>query len=225
MYLWLGLSLAFVIGLVHFFGEEIDERTSVSSLFFASFSAGFTIAYFFLALLPEISTVSVQGLEFVFVLAGFSFFYIVEELIYERSSHITEIKKEFKELHTLFITGYHFCIGIILLFLLNQDLTQALLFFVPVLVHTAVNSLAIREMHEEILDNLAIKILASFSTVLGVGFAHLFSIPSEASFALLGVIGGMFVYLVIHDSLDPQKERPLGFFLGVLAFGLLLALL
>lgn len=224
MELLLGLLLAALLGIVHFFGEELDKFISSRSLLLASFSAGFTVSYFFLAMLPEMSK-AYMDYEFLFALMGFSALYIIEEFIYERGSNLSEVKREFKELHSMFIFAYHFAIGFLIYFLITKSLNQLLLFYLPVLVHTAVNSISIKEMHEEMLDKAWIKITASFSAVFGVLTAYL-STPSESlSFSIFGFIGGMFLYIVVHDALNPERERPLGFIIGSAGFILLLALL
>ena len=226
MDLILGLALASLIGLLHFFGEEIDERFSSSHLLLASFSAGLTIAYFFLSMLPKISRASgVNEYEFLYALLGFSIFYLVEEFIYERDSHLDDIKKDFKELHSVFIASYHFAVGLVLYFLIESSLSEAFLFFIPVVVHTAVNSLAIKEMHEEMLDKITVKLFASFSAVLGVVVAHILEISQSVSYAFFGVIGGMFLYVVVHDALSPERERPKGFILGALTFVILVSVI
>lgn len=222
----LSLGLAFLIGLVHFFGEKLDEYLNSKHLLLASFSAGLTVSYFFLAMLPEMSEASVNlEYEFLFALAGFSFFYIVEELIYERESNLSEVKKEFKELHSAFIFSYHFAIGFLIYFLMEQGQSQALLFYIPVLVHTAVNSLAIKEMHEEMLDKIWIKLSASFSAVLGAITSYLVDPSHFVSYSVFGFIGGMFLYIVVHDALDPKRERPIGFLIGATIFSVVVFLL
>lgn len=226
MELYIGLGMAFLIGLVHFFGEEIDEYLTSKNLLFASFSAGLTVSYFFLAMLPEMSEASINiEYEFLFALAGFSTFYIIEEVIYERESNLSKVKKEFKELHSIFIFSYHFAVGFLIFFLMEKGFNHALLFYIPVLVHTGVNSLAIKEMDEEMLDKAWIKIFASFSAVFGVLTSYLIDASEAASFSIFGFIGGMFLYIVVHDALDPKRERPIGFMVGVALFSLIVFLL
>lgn len=222
----LAFSLAFLIGMVHFFGEELDSYFSKENVLMVSFSAGFTVAYFFLTMLPEISNgVQHNQYEFLFALAGFSVFYVLEEVIYEAEDHLNEIRKDFKELHTVFIFSYHLAIGFLLYFLINQSINNALLFFLPVIMHTAVNSVAIKEMHEEILGNFVFKFLTSFSAVIGVLIAYIIEPAASSAYILFGFIGGMFMYVVVHDALSPQRERPLGFIIGILLFILLTLIL
>lgn len=221
MELAFALLLAAIIGITHFFGEEMDDCISTDNLLLVSFSAGFTISYFFMVLIPEIIEKSL-AMSNISVLAGFALFYVLEDIIYDRESHLGDIKYDFKELHTLFITIYHVAIGMTIYFLVFRSFDQALLFFLPVLFHTAFNSLAIKEMHEEMLRNIWIKLLASFSTLIGVFLSYFFNIYEPLSFTLLGFVGGVFIYIVIHDALDPRRERPVGFLTGVIVLLVLL---
>jgi len=218
MEIFLPALLAVLIGAVHFFGEEIDELTGNYNFFLVSFSAGFTLAYFFVILIPETSKHSVLGLDNLSILAGLSLFYILEEIVYERDENFGEIKYEFKEIHTLFVGLYYTAVGTILYFLYVNSMQQLLLFFIPVLIHTAVNSLAMKEMHEEMLENKLIQLIVSLSTLAGVIIGSLLDIPLNFLYTLLGVLGGSFIYIVVHDALDPRRERPLGFITGVVVF-------
>lgn len=226
MEIWVGLGMAFFLGLVHFFGEEIDEKFSTDNLFLASISAGFTVSYFFLEMLPEMASASLTlKYEFLFALAGFSFLYIVEEFIYERESNLSDIRKGFEELHTVFIASYHLVVGFLIFFLLQNSPDQAFLFFLPVLMHSAVNSVAIKEMNEEMLDKISVKLAASFSAVFGVLISYFVTPTSSTAYSIFGFVGGMFLYIVVHDALDPQRERPKGFLIGIIGFILLISLL
>lgn len=219
MQLVLGLLFAAIIGIVHFFGEEIDEYLGSNNIFLVSFSAGFTISYFFLTMLPEISQgTRLTGYEFLPALSGFAVFYVLEELIYERESHLDQVKKDFKELHTVFVTAYHLAIGVLLYFLIGRGLEGSLLFFLPVLMHTAVNSMSMKELHEEILERTGVKITVSFSTIIGVILTHTLQFSASSIYQLFGFIGGMFIYVVVHDALNPERERPLGFLTGVIFY-------
>jgi len=222
--LYLALALSGFLGLIHFFGEELDEHFSSNNLLLASFSAGFTVSYFFLVMLPEMSSAAeTVSFEFLFALSGFSLLYVVEEFVYERESNLSQVRKGFKEIHTLFISSYHFVIGFVLYFLLIENISQALLFYVPVLMHSAVNSVAIKEMHEEMLDILSVKLVASFSAVLGVLLSYFMTPSSQTAYSIFGLVGGMFLYIVVHDALDPQRERPLGFIAGAVLFFVLIS--
>ena len=225
MDLWTPVVLGLIIGLVHYFGEEIDEYIGGYNFLLASFSAGFTVSYFFIRLLPETMSNSYTSVSNLFILAGFSSLYVVEEFVYTREEVFGEINYEFKEVHTVLISAYHIVIGMLITFLATHSGESLLLFYLPVLVHTAVNSLAVKEMNEEMLDKTGIKLFASFSTLIGIMISFLLTLPEKMLYSLLGIIGGAFIYMVIHDALDPRKERPLGFVSGVAVFLTLIALI
>jgi len=211
-----GLGLA--VSLVHFFGEELDEYTSKYNLFFVAFSAGFTLAYFFTVLLPETISQSLLGINNLPVLAGISLFYLLEEALYEKEGNLGKIKYEFKEIHSIFISLYHLTIGMIFYLLSKTSNEQLTLFFLPVLIHTAVNSISTKEMHEEMIKNTYIKMAVSSSTLIGVILAAVVQPSQQILYTLLGILGGSFLYIVIHDALNPHRERPIGFITGLTTF-------
>ena len=225
MEVFLPALLAVLIGAVHFFGEEIDELTGKYNFFLVSFSAGFTLAYFFAVLIPETSKHSVFGIENLSILIGLAVFYVLEELVYQRDQNFGEVKYKFKEIHTIFVGLYYTAVGTILFFLNESSMQQLLLFFIPVMIHTSVNSLAMKEMHEEMLENKIVQIIISLTTLTGVMIGYLLDIPVNLLYTLLGVLGGSFIYIVVHDALDPRRERPLGFIAGITVFLVLLSLI
>ena len=225
MELALPVAMAISIGLIHFFGEEIDEYLAGYSFFLASLSAGFTVSYFFIRLIPETMSNAYLTLNNIFVVAGFTSLYVVEEVVYEREEVFGDIREGFKEVQTALLSFYHLVVGMLLGFLSKQSSHELLLFYLPVLIHTAVNSLAVKEMHEEMLDNVYIKIFASFSTLGGVLLINLVSMPQKMLFSILGIVGGAFIYVVVHDALDPRKERPIGFVCGVTVFLFIIVLI
>jgi len=217
--------MAVSIGIVHLFGEFIHKNLGSHKFLVKSFSAGLTVSYFFLVLLPETMNNNVGSINNLSVLAGFSLFYIIEELLYESEKNLGTIKKEFKEVHSVFISTYHIIIGLMLVFLLEESFNQLILFYIPVLIHTGVNSISMKEMHEQILEKRFYKILVSFSTLIGVSINLIVDITADILYPMLGFIGGAFVYLVIHDALEPRKERPIGFIIGVLTMLLISTLI
>jgi hypothetical protein len=225
MDLWTPVILGLLIGFVHYFGEHIDDYLEGYSFLLASFSAGFTISYFFITLLPETMSNSYTSVSNLFILLGFSSLYIVEEFVYTREEVFGEVNYEFKEVHTVLISVYHIVVGMLITFLASKSSEQLLLFYLPVLFHTGVNSLAVKEMNEEMLDKKGVKLFASFSTLIGVLFSFVVNLEEQTLYSLFGLIGGAFIYIVIHDALDPRKERPVGFISGATAFLILITLI
>lgn len=209
---------AFVVGVVHFLGEKIDKKLKHKSHLIVSLSTGVTLAYFFTAMIPESIEHELFGIQGLSILVGISIFYVLEEVIYDKSKNLGVVRHKFKELHTVFVGLYHVAIGIVLVFLYETSQEQFILFFIPVLIHTAFNSMSMKEMHEEMLEKPVIKLVIGLSTVLGVLLGILLDFSQTVMYSLLGTIGGAFIYIVIHDSLDPRTERPVGFIAGVILF-------
>ncbi len=214
------VGLSIILAAVHFFGEEINEKYPAKGPI-TSFSAGITVSYIFLQLLPELTTSTQRfgNYTFLFALAGFATVHIAEKYIYHHDRDINELKHDFKLLHTVFLFLYHLGIGIILYFLLQTDLVHGILFFVPVLFHTAISSLSLKELHEDILDSTPVRLLVSISAPVGSFLAHLLS-PTVTQFHIvIGLIAGMFLYIATSDSLTPEsKGEPWSFLAGVLLY-------
>ncbi|MDY6771049.1 MAG: hypothetical protein SV186_03775 [Candidatus Nanohaloarchaea archaeon] len=186
-----------------------------------------TVTYIFLQLLPELYRgVTYFGHHaFLLPLAGFTGMHLVEKYIYSHGKDPDELRNDFKELHSIFLFIYHFSLGIIAVFLLRISLIEGVLFFLPVLFHTAASSLSLKELHEDILENTVVRFLVAFSVVLGVGAAVLLDVTLSHYHSLIGVVTGLFMYVVIRDSLSAQGDsRPWGFLAGTLCYtGIILA--
>ncbi len=64
-----------------------------------------------------------------------------------------------------------------------------------------------------------------FNFLFALVTSYLVDAAQVVSYSLLGLIGGMFLYIVVHDALDPKRERPVGFMIGVTIFSLAVFLL
>jgi hypothetical protein len=217
--------LGAVIALVHYFGEEINDRLTATQHLLGAFAAGVTVSYIFLQLFPELTkgTEFFGDFHFLFALIGFSIIHIAEKWIVQHEKTIDDIKKDFKELHSIFLFVYHFVIGLLLYTLLTRDVTQGILFFVPVLLHTAVSSLSLKELHEEIMHTPLVEISVSLAVLFGVAAAAFMDIGLATFHVLLGLVTGTFLYLVIHDSLPSRNGSSFGYVLGVILYLVVIA--
>lgn len=216
----LALGLGVLLAATHFFGEEINEKYPPKGAV-TSFSAGITVSYIFLQLLPELQTQAQNfgNYTFLYALAGFATVHIAEKYIYHHDKSVNDLKHDFRLLHTIFLFLYHLGLGIILYFLLNADVVHGVLFFVPVLLHTAISSLSLKELHEDILDSLPVKLTVSISAPTGVIISHLLNPTLTQFHIVIGLIAGMFLYIATSDSLTPQsKGEPWSFLSGVLFY-------
>jgi len=222
------LGFAAILAVVHFFGEEIDEQTYPRQHLIASFAAGLTVAYIFLQLFPEVHAgVDAAGnIVFLLSLGGFAAMHVTEKYIYHHDLTAEEFKEDFREFHSAFLFIYHLALGMIVWFLLQDSLARGTLFFIPVLFHTFVSSLSLTELDEEVLDSLLVKIAVSSSVLLGVILAHLLTITAFQFYTITAAVTGMFLYVVIRDSIKPgDATEPLGFLLGATLYTIIILLI
>nr|NIO19738.1 hypothetical protein [Candidatus Aenigmarchaeota archaeon] len=118
---------------------------------------------------------------------------------------------------------YHFVIGILLVELVTINFISGLLFFIPILFHTAVSSASLKGIHVSIRERIILKIILSCSTLFGVLLAYSVLIPLNVLHALLGFIVGSLLYIVIRDSIPKETVgKAIYFVLGVVVYTLII---
>jgi hypothetical protein len=213
----LAVILALALGIVQFFDEFIIQSCGRYYVSILSFSAGVSVTYVFLHLLPHFSLAAVQSDEFLFLflLFGFIFIHLVEKYIYQHSSNeIIDNRLEHVNQSTSVI--YHVILGFVIYDFAQQGVIDALLLFIPILIFTAVSTLPLRRH-----SNSLIKFFGSQSTLFGVILAYSFVdiIQKNVQNALIGFVIGGLVFSVIRHSLPKDKDgKPLLFILGVIIY-------
>lgn len=221
----LALGFAAALAIVHFLGEELEDVTFKHQTEIASFATGVTVTYVFLQLLPEHH----KGVEylgnfgFLFGLLGFSALHLTKKYVTLHEEGWADIRHEFKEIHTVFLFTYHFALGLLLQQLTSISIISGLLFFLPVFLHTAISSLSLTELHEDVLNRLSVKVAVSISPVLGVVVGVTDMVSIQIFHALLGLVTGMFLYTVIHDALPASGEgAPRYYVLGSVLYAVII---
>ncbi len=220
----IGLLYAGLISLMHILSDYISLKLKRYREKILSFAAGVSITYLFLHLLPFIheSVKYLRDLSYVSILAGFTFFHLIEKYIYQHREAEKRIK-ELKEVHSIGFFIYYFIVGIVLFYVTNQNLVEGTLLFFPILFHSTISSASTREIHAEIKENLLWRILVSSSSLLGALFFFFFNVPLTIMFSLLGVVVGGLFYIIIKDILPEEKEGdPKYFILGMILFVILI---
>jgi len=220
----LGLALAFV----HYFSDSIHLAHRKRRMKILSFTAGIFLVYLFLDLLPTIhlGDTALTRFSLVFIVIGFSVLHLAEKFVYEREYKNTEVlKRELREIHSLSFFIYHFFIGILLVNILeNVSAVAALLFFIPVFLHTSLSSLSLNKIHGSVKENVFARIALSFSTMAGILAGYLVSISLATFHVLLGLLIGVLLYIVIADSIPREREGdPKYFLLGIIVYSLLIS--
>jgi len=218
--------LALVLALVHYFGESINDRIADTKHRIGSFSAGVTVTYIFLVLFPEMTngTHYYGDFAFIFALIGFTAIRMTENWVVTHERDIEEIRKDYREIHSVFLFSYNFAIGMVFHYLTAVNVLEGMLFFVPVLLHTAVSSISLKELDEEILDIPVVEFGVSSAFLFGVSVSYLFTPTPDVFHVLLSLVTGTFLYLVIHDGLTAENSAPISYSAGIVLYTLFIVL-
>ena len=220
----LAAVLGLVLAVVHYFNEKFDLEDPAKRHKVVSFVAGISITYIFLLLLPEVyrGVESLNQFLFLFILAGFACFHLIEKHIYQHESK-EMLHEQLRVVHSATFFFYHFVIGILLVGLVEKNITGGLLFFIPILFHTAVSGASLSGIHISIREKIILKIILSCSTLFGVLLAYSMAVPSNVLHALLGFVVGSLLYMVIRDSIPKETEgKAIYFVLGIVVYALII---
>jgi uncharacterized membrane protein YiaA len=217
----IALILAAVIGIVHFLGEELEGLMSGYREEVVSFSSGASITYIFVQLMPEFHRIAAEASEtiFIFPLLGFSSIHVVEKYLAKSSIEGEQMKRDYAEIHSAFIFLYSGAIGYLIASLIAENAVSGLLFFLPIIMHVAVSSFSVTELHEKFSRKTSVKYTVSLAPILGV-LSHRTGLLTKGQFnPVFGTVIGMFFYIVIRDSIpDGDKGKPVEYATGMLIY-------
>lgn len=220
----ISIILGLIMSIFHFLSEEFSVRTKSFYIYVLSFSAGISVTYLFLDLMPNFSKGAAEISDFLFmtIVLGFLFFHLVEKYIYK---HYPEDKllKELAIEDSIISFIYHFVVGMLIVNFMNQSIAQGLLFFIPVLFYTTVSTLPVDSTQKR-----SIRIIVASSTLLGILFTKFVytNMAPIVFYSLLGLVIGSLTFTVMRHSIPKgSKGKPLYFVLGVLVYSLIIYLI
>ncbi|MFB6294614.1 MAG: hypothetical protein ABEI97_02545 [Candidatus Nanohaloarchaea archaeon] len=212
------------VTVAHYAGSRVESDPRQHVL--TSVAIGATVAYVFLDLLPRhaagIGHFGDAG--FLSILAGFAGLHTVEKYILQHEKDPGEIRRDFKELHTMFLLGYYLVIGVVIHYFFQRSIVEGVLLSVPVVLHTGISSLSLTRIHEDILENRAIKTVLTLAAPIGVGIATVVPVTPAAAHLAIGGLAGLFLYIMVSDSIAQQEAGNVaGFLVGVAGYSLVIA--
>lgn len=212
------IFLGLLMAVAHYFGLLFSAKNREFYVYLLSFSAGVSITYLFVDLLPNFALDAPDRTIFFSILVGFIAIHLVEKHIYQKESEDKHKMLSAVEAAVSFI--YHFAIGIILTSFLMSDFIEGILFFIPVLLYTTFDTLPV-EGHPSFL----VRLIVSFSTLLGIIYRSI--LHTSMGFAteriILGLVIGIIAFSVIRHSIPWAKEgKPLYFIFGVIFYTIVL---
>ena len=219
----IGHILALILSVVDFLTEGLFSKASPNKMKFISVSAGVSVSYIFLILLPEIysESLEISRVLFIAILLGFGIFHIIEKYIRQNFTG-PALRKEHRLIHSFTSFVYFFVVGFLLVKLAEKDGSlDTFLLFIPITLHIVIDSLPRRHTKRQYL-----RALSASSPFLGALLASVVDIGNAGNTALLGIVGGALLYTVVRESLPRDREgKPLYFITGLLLFTVLVLLL
>lgn len=206
---------------VHFLGEEFEGLISGYREQIVSFSSGASITYIFVQLMPEFHRIALESSELIFAapLIGFSSIHLLEKYIAKSGMKQEEMKQDYGEIHSVFLFLYNGAIGYLIASLLAESAVTGLLFFLPIIMHVAVSSFSVTELHETFFNRKIIKLAITVAPLIGVVLHNIGAVADHHFNIVFGTVIGMFFYVVIRDSI-PRKDkgRPLEYIAGMIIY-------
>ena len=221
------IIMGIVLAVVSYFSEQFHLLRHINRAKFISLTGGIFLTYLILHLLPQLylGDLFLNRLSVIFVLVGFSGFHLLEKYIYHHEKSVEALRRELKEAHSIAFFIYHFVLGIVLVSVVNANVWQGVLFYIPLLLITAVSSLSLKSIHGIIRQQRAVKLLLSVSTLLGIGLGFVVSLSPLIFSILLGLVVGVLMFITLMDSIPKEKEgNPFFFVLGVALYSLIIGI-
>ncbi len=226
MFEYIPIIFAIILGFVHFFSDKIHSMHGIHKMKTVSFAGGIFITYILLHLFPSLyqSGEFLTKISLVFVLIGFTISHVTEKHVF-RYVYGRKLRSDINDGHILSFFIYHAILGITIFTIYTISLSNVVLYFIPIVMVTALSRVSMRKIYDIEKRHPAIRILLSISTLIGVFIASILSIPQIVYFILLGAITGTLLHIVISDSIPEERSgRPEFFILGVVMYTLIIVM-
>ncbi len=219
--MFIPIFLAVIVGIVEYFSKRINVSGKRYSSKILSFSAGVSITYLLLELLPEFMEASFGINKYLFLALplGFISHHLIEKEIYKHNYKHDLVKMLTLEEH-LFYFFYHVILGTVIVTFSLESTTKVLLLFFTILSFTAVSNLPSLK-HRSVQRALFL----STSTLIGVLLALSIwkFIPQWIHFSLVGFAAGILLFTVTRHHIPFGRKGRIGYFsIGFILYSLII---
>ena len=221
------LGIIFALSLSQFFSDRVNIEKSNFRNHLISFAASIAIAYLLLHILPNAYNNSKNLELFIPLTGGFIVIYLLERFFYKKFGGKFSIKKESSyhdEVHAGVLFVYHFIIGAVLIRSVAIDVSEAVLFLIPLMMFTTIGNWSLH--HDYLKGSYMRKALLASSTILGAMFAKSPLMTDLLGRLMFNFAAGILLFIIVRESLPHKnKGKPIVFVLGLIFYGLLILLL
>lgn len=221
------LTFPVLLSIGHFIGIKESSTFLKKHPSLNSFSAGISIAYVFLVLIPEVVISFDVSLErsMLLIVLGFTFFHII--LRYIKKEPDKEARSNFTELEHVFVTIiFNILLGYSIVEIFDTSFKDGLVLFIVLLLHTIfLHGNHIHKKKFSDLENYKTRLIIAAPTVGGIA-ATLGILSDELRNNVLALAAGAIIYIAIREELpEDKKGRPLMFLAGVISVAFLVIVL
>lgn len=206
----LALALAHYVGL----HRTIKNKSLLQNL--RSFSGGFSVAYVFLIVFPEIYQLNNQSPidTLVLTVIGFALFHVLLKFIFkQRSSKKRTLLLD--EIHTGTAALYSFLLAFSLVEISKQNMTQSMVLVILIILHTTLSELSRKELTHHAKAPWKTPFLIT-ATLLGGLLPIIQIVTSSLTATLYAFAAGAIIYITIREEVPEGKEgSPSLFIMGV----------
>ena len=208
---------------VHLLTKPIQKMIGAYSEYMRSFSAGFSVAYVFLLLLPELPEIEKLTTvdTAVFALLGFTLFHEVHKYILRRQDE-RKRKHLLDEMHLATAGLYGFLITFFLVELAKASFIQGMFVSVIIALHSVLSEISQTRIVGKDVREFSRVALLVVATLAG-GFLSIFGVVNPLlTVILFSITIGALIYIVIREEIPRgEKGKPSFFVIGVLVLILL----
>ena len=215
---FIAVVFAVFLGIVHYIGESVKIHPGPQQFRIISFASGVSISYLFLELLPlSFEAVDRLGIYvFLFLLLGFTMVHLAEKYFYKNLKDKKQ-KEKLRFIHFISFLLYYILVGSIFVELAHEHVYGAVLFLLPVALHSGLTSASISKIHRKFEENQLEKSIHSFGALIGVIVAILIPIPWILNRIFISGISGILLFVFIREFIPKEEHsRPFYFLFGLL---------
>ena len=220
---YLAVLLSVVIGIMQFWGNRLEIKNKERSYKIISFSAGVTITYIFLELLPMVTQVAVSFSNYLFlsVLLGFVIHLFTEREIYKHN-HNHKLVRMINLEENIFYFMHHIIIGIVFASFMNKSLVHGLLFFLSIMIYSFVSNLPTAP-HRPLAKAIFLASSTLCGSIIGIFLLEVIQIADWIQFAFIGITTGILFFTVTRHQIPFERRGKLRYFsLGAFIYTLLI---
>lgn len=188
-----------------------------------SAGGGISLAYIFLHVLPDIGHYHQRytgHFLFMYMMAGFLFFYVFERIVRHSGKEDLTIKQQVFWAHTVAFALYNVVIAILLINRSDKDLPNLILFGIALGLHLFTTGFGLWHEYRQQFVKFARWILAA-ATITGALLGYFLPLTELARGYLFAFVAGSTILIVIKDELpeNPENENSIvAFFISLLGY-------